>query len=83
MSETDPAELHAQAQLELQQVIDRVARDLIGAPMADIRVRLETELRAAGHWPQPEPWLRAVCLELADGRVYVVTKLAYRDPHGH
>jgi len=76
-------EVHDRAQREIQSVINKVAAAELNHPMLEIEATLERELRAAGHWPQPKPWLRAVALELADGRVYVVTKHAWADPHGH
>ena len=76
-------EVHDRVQLEIQSVINHVAATQLHHPMLEIETALERDLRAAGHWPQPRPWLRAVALEMADGRVYTVTKHAWADPHGH
>jgi hypothetical protein len=82
MAELDQ-DLHDHGQLEIQAVIKRVAATHLGGELPDIEAELERQLRAAGHWPQPRPWLRAVGLEMADGRVYIVTKHAYSNPRGH
>ncbi len=73
MTDLNPA-VQQEAQLTIQDIVDRLATTHRGADKDDVRAALAQALTDAGIGEQPEKWVADTATEISAGRTIVVDR---------